>query len=190
VPQPLRDVVAPGQPQRSDRRRAEDRCFVQTAEFLLAAGLLLGILGTLRFSPLGAALIGIGYTMNYVLLLVAPKRVLSMFDRDIFFLGGHRLDPGAPVRTGTRRWCWARLLLVGVFSKGRWRRWPRPVRETEATQAVPLGADGLGIRTPHPATEPGMGALPDKARASQCMVNLVRLAARRLHRSPGGRASP
>src|SRR5690348_2066168 len=54
--------------------------FVGPLLFLAGAGLLLGVIGTLRFSPLGATVIGIAYTSSYTLLLIAPRGTLDLLN--------------------------------------------------------------------------------------------------------------
>jgi hypothetical protein len=91
---------------------------------LAAAGVLLGLIATLRFSPLGAATTGILYAGSYALMLAAPDRVLSLLPRNVS-IGGLHADTTIPLRTGTTVLVGA-LLLVGLLSIGRWRRWPDP----------------------------------------------------------------
>ncbi|GII25045.1 hypothetical protein [Planosporangium mesophilum] len=118
---------------------AQDSGVIQTGDFiqplllLAAAGLLLGLIGTLRFSPLGAVLTGILYAASYVGLLFEPKWLLSLFSHDLAVAGRHA-DPATPIRTGTTLLL-GTLLLVSVVSAGRWRRWPRPAGDESA--AVP-----------------------------------------------------
>jgi hypothetical protein len=101
--------------------------FVQPLIFLGAAGILLGLIGTLRFSPLGAALTGVVYVASYVALLIDPKGMLNLFKHNLDIAGRHA-DPTLPIQTGTTLVLGA-LLLVAVASLGRWRRWPRPVTD-------------------------------------------------------------
>jgi hypothetical protein len=98
--------------------------FIRPVLVLGAAGLLLGLIATLRFSPLGAVVAGIGYAGCYTLLLVAPDGVLRLF-RHHLSIAGRRADLSTPLRTGTALLIGA-LLVVGVASVGRWRRWPHP----------------------------------------------------------------
>src|SRR5690242_11299471 len=63
--------------------------------FLGAAGLLLGVLGTLRLSRLGALVIGVAYISTYTLLLVAPARVLDLFTAELS-VGARHADLSAP----------------------------------------------------------------------------------------------
>ncbi|MEU1685712.1 hypothetical protein [Micromonospora sp. NPDC005707] len=138
--------------------------FVRPALVLAAAGLVLGLIATLRFSPLGAALTGLVYSASYLGLLVSPTGVLKLLDHKLT-LSGHQVDLAAPLRTGTTLLVGS-LLLVGVVSIRRWQRWPQPADDTPtALQADeilppatrrdrPLGVDGLGLSTPPTTPEP------------------------------------
>jgi hypothetical protein len=131
--------------------------FVRPLQFLVAAGLVLGLIATLRFSPLGALVSGLGYVSSYALLAVAPDGVLDMFHHDISVVG-HHADLATPIRTGSALLVGA-LLLVGTASVGRWRRWPRPAGETfETPMDRAVGADGLGLLPPDRSTEPELAA--------------------------------
>ncbi|HKT05960.1 MAG TPA: hypothetical protein VJT31_41165, partial [Rugosimonospora sp.] len=74
--------------------------FVRPLIVLAVAGLLLGLLGTLRFSPLGAVVTGVVYAGMYALLLVAPVGQLSMLGHRVR-VAGWQADLSTPVRTGT-----------------------------------------------------------------------------------------
>jgi hypothetical protein len=129
--------------------------FLRPLLFLAAAGILVGLLATLRVSPLGALLTGAAYTSSYALLLVAPTSLLNLFRHNVSVAGRHA-DLVTPIRTGTTMVLGA-LLLVGIASVGRWRRWPRPeYREddTAGTRERPLGADGLNLIRSGYDTEP------------------------------------
>jgi len=129
--------------------------FVRPVQCLAAAGLLLGLIATLRFSPLGATLTGLLYTSSYVLLLVAPRELMNLFRHNLS-VAGHHADAATPIRTGTTLVLGV-LLLVGVVSVGRWRRWPRPIDPADEMTAVddrPVGIDGLGLAPPRHSTEP------------------------------------
>jgi hypothetical protein len=120
--------------------------FVRPLLLLAAAGVLLGLIATLRFSPLGAVAAGIAYAATYAALLVAPDRILDLFDHHLS-VSGHRADMATPIRTGTALLVGA-MLLVATASIGRWRRWPRSggsFSDPVADENRPLGADGLGL---------------------------------------------
>ncbi|MEU2614769.1 hypothetical protein ABZ570_24765 [Micromonospora sp. NPDC007271] len=138
--------------------------FVRPALVLAAAGILLGLIATLRFSPLGAALTGLFYSASYLGLLVSPTAVLGLLEHEPT-LAGHQVDLAAPLRTGTTLLIGS-LMLVAVVSIRRWQRWPQPAADApEALQPDeiippgtrpdrPLGADGLGLGTPGRKPEP------------------------------------
>jgi hypothetical protein len=127
--------------------------FLRPVLLLAAAGLLLGLLATLRLSPLGAIAIGVLYTLSYTLLLVAPDRIDRLFPDDLY-VAGHLVDLGAPLRSGTAMVLGV-LLLVAAASAQRWRAWPRPVAGAGAGAEPatgttldpdrPLGTEGLDL---------------------------------------------
>jgi hypothetical protein len=125
--------------------------FIRPVLCLAAAGLLLGLLGTLRFSPAGAVVTGMLYTGSYVALLVEPDAVVNLLPGKIS-LAGREADLVTPLRTGSAMVLGAALLLA-VVSAGRWRR-TAPREEAAPTEAGaplalpddrPLGADGLRL---------------------------------------------
>src|SRR5688500_18637294 len=89
---------------------------VRPAVGLAVAGILLGLLASLRVSPLGAVVTGIAYSASYL----APDRVAAALP-DRLSIAGRSVDPTLPLRTGTTLMIGV-LLLVGVVSAGRWRR--------------------------------------------------------------------
>lgn len=157
--------------------------FVRPVLLLAGAGILLGLIATLRFSPLGAVLTGLVYAASYLVMLVEPRRLLDLLNHDIT-VAGQEANLATPVQNGTALLLGG-VLLVGVFSVHRWRRWPRP--DVDATETVrrddsfsfrsardrPLGAEGLGLTnagwtterdqwTPRPAeAERAMAGGPD-----------------------------
>jgi hypothetical protein len=125
--------------------------FVRPLIFLAVAGVLVGLIATLRFSPLGAVLTGVVYVLSYVWLLIDPTALLDLFKRNLSIFG-QTADPTLPVRTGTTLIIGA-LLLVAVASVKRWRRWPQPATpgSGDPTEDLTSGTDqfgqfGLGTR--------------------------------------------
>ena len=128
--------------------------FVRPVLVLAAAGLLLGIIATLRFSPLGAVVAGAGYAATYLFLLVAPGGVMQLFRHGLSIAGWHA-DMSTPIRTGTSL-AFGGLLLVALISVGRWRRprrdepqsdgWPPASESSQSSGDTTLGG-GLGQDT-------------------------------------------
>jgi hypothetical protein len=107
---------------RPDTAVIESHDFLQPLLFLAAAGVLLGIIATLRFSPLGAVLTGITYLGVYAMLLTDPQGVLRTLPKNVSLMGLHA-DATTPLKTGTAALVGA-MMLIAVVSIGRWRRWP------------------------------------------------------------------
>ncbi|WP_405094443.1 hypothetical protein [Micromonospora sp. NBC_01412] len=97
---------------------------IEPAVYLAVAGILLGLLGTLRVSPLGPLVAGLLLVTPYVAMFIAPFEV-----RDIVPEGWKVLsDPlplHLPVQNGTL-FLLGVLLLMATASRQRWRRWPQP----------------------------------------------------------------
>jgi hypothetical protein len=109
-----------------------------TPLFLLAgAGILLGLIGTLRLSPLGAVLTGLVYVASYVVLLFDGKDVNKLLNYTIT-IASHKADLRAPVGSGATLLLGS-LLLVSVASAGRWRRWPKPVQPAPTVESMDDG---------------------------------------------------
>ncbi|MBM0235984.1 hypothetical protein JNW88_00585 [Micromonospora sp. ATA32] len=139
--------------------------FARTALLLAAAGILLGLIATLRFSPLGAVLTGVVYAGTYLAMLTRPTWLMRLLGHKVTVAGQHA-DLATPVRTGTTLLIGA-ALLVAVPSVQRWRRWPRPAAEASEMEAPenfsspavpaqdrPLGAEGLGLTTASQTPQP------------------------------------
>lgn len=115
--------------------------FVWPLIFLVGAGLLLGLLGTLRFSPLGAVVAGLVYVASYVVLMVDGKAVYGHLDYTVTILKHDAQLPG-PVTNGTTL-VLGSLLLVGAASVARWRRSPAPMAEVAAPYEPSAAASDL-----------------------------------------------
>lgn len=104
--------------------------FLAPLLLLAGAGIVLGLIGTLRFSPLGAVVTGLAYTASFVALLFAGKAVNDLLNYTIT-ISGHSADLRAPVGSGASLVIGA-LLLVSAASVKRWRRWPGTTTEPAA----------------------------------------------------------
>ena len=124
---------------------------IEPAVYLAVGGIVLGLLGTLRISPLGALVAGLLLVTPYIGMFVSPFRVRDRIPADWEFLGDP-LPLRLPVENGTL-FLIGMLLLMATFSGQRWRRWPRPV-----TEPTPVAA---------PATEPTLTDWPPVATNEQ-----------------------
>ena len=111
--------------------------FIWPLLFLAGAGILLGLIGTLRFSPLGAVLTGLFYVASYIAVLVDGKDAYKLFNYRITIFKHDALIP-APVANGTTL-VLGSLLLVGVASVARWRRLPAATAEPVPGEEAPGG---------------------------------------------------
>lgn len=109
--------------------------FIRPLIYLAVAGIIIGLVATLRISPVGPLVAGVAYAGSYVALLIAPQRVFDTFSYTIK-ISSERADLTQPLTTGAALVIGA-ALLVAVFSASRWRRWPRP--EQPAADGEPAG---------------------------------------------------
>ncbi|WDZ86932.1 hypothetical protein [Micromonospora cathayae] len=98
---------------------------IEPAVYLGVAGLLLGLVGMLRVSPLGPLVAGLLLVTPYVAMFVVPFEVRDRVPEG-WKVFGDPLPLMLPVRNGTL-FLIGVALLMAVFSGQRWRRWPRPV---------------------------------------------------------------
>ncbi|GAA2699969.1 hypothetical protein ACFY2R_29565 [Micromonospora olivasterospora] len=129
---------------------------IEPAVYLAVAGILLGLLGTLRVSPLGPLVAGLLLVTPYVGMFLAPFTVRDRIPENWHVLGDP-LPLALPAQNGTLFLIGA-LLLMAAFSGQRWRRWPGP-----ATKPGPAPADrpdDMGL----PLTDwpPAGGGSPDR----------------------------
>ncbi|WP_341719094.1 hypothetical protein QQG74_04890 [Micromonospora sp. FIMYZ51] len=108
---------------------------IEPAVYLAVGGIVLGLLGTLRISPLGPLVAGLLLITPYVGLFVTPFRVRARIPDDWEFLGDP-LPLRLPVENGTL-FLIGVLLLMATFSGQRWRRWPAPVAAPAPAEAAP-----------------------------------------------------
>jgi hypothetical protein len=105
---------------------------IEPAVYLAVAGILLGLIGTLRISPLGPLVAGLLLVLPYAGLFAAPFAVRDAVPTNLRVLGD-QLPLRAPLENGTL-FLIGVLLLMATFSVQRWRRWPRP-----AVAETPIG---------------------------------------------------
>ncbi|ROT31540.1 hypothetical protein [Micromonospora sp. HM5-17] len=135
---------------------------IQGAVYLAAAGIVLGLLGTLRVSPLGPLVAGLLLAGPYVGLFVEPFDVRDVVPTDWKVFGDplpllRILDNGTTFLIGV-------MLLMATFSGQRWRRWPRPAAAAPAPAASsdteePTLTDWSALTAPvdHDTKPPSLG---------------------------------
>jgi hypothetical protein len=109
------------------------------AVYLAVGGILLGLLGTLRFSPLGPMVAGLLLVAPYAALFRDPFAVRALVPTNLRALGD-QLPLRLPVENGTLFLIGA-MLLMATFSAKRWRRWPTPAAAPATSTPVPQPAD-------------------------------------------------
>ncbi|MFG1673226.1 hypothetical protein [Micromonospora sp. NPDC049282] len=132
---------------------------IEPAVYLGVAGVLLGLLGTLRFSPLGPLVAGLLLVVPYVGLFVAPFSVRDRVPGDLKLLGDP-LPLRQPLDNGTL-FLIGMLLLMAVFSAGRWRRGPAP--RTDGAELTPAVTPAEQRPAPTDWPPPGPPKDPDTA---------------------------
>jgi hypothetical protein len=130
-----------------DSRGFDTTDLIEPASYLVVAGILLGLIATLRISPLGPLIAGLLLSAVYAGMFVEPLDVRNavpddwdLFNRHIPLRGP--LDNGTVLLVGM-------LLLVAMFSGQRWRVWPTLAGSPEAG--------------PEPGQEPGEPGTPEPA---------------------------
>jgi hypothetical protein len=109
--------------------------------FLAVAGIVLGLLATLRVSPVGPLVAGLLLLVPTVGMFIHPFDAAEMIsDEDGWVLLDQAVQPRLPVANGTLLMLSA-LLLMAVFSAHRWRRLP-------AVAAAPVAVDADVPPTP------------------------------------------
>ncbi|MEW1587085.1 hypothetical protein AB0283_16795 [Micromonospora vinacea] len=112
---------------------------IEPAVYLGVGGVLLGLLGTLRFSPLGPLVAGALLVTPYIGMFVAPFSVRDAIPHE-WKVFGDPLPLRLPVENGTL-FLIGLLLLMATFSQQRWRQWPTPATEP-ATAPTPESDGG------------------------------------------------
>jgi hypothetical protein len=99
----------------------------RTLACLVGAGLLVGLLATVRLSLLGVALTGVAYAAAHVAALAFPEATLGLFPHSVS-VAGRSVDPTAPLRTGTAL-VLAVIMLAAAIGLGRRRSFDERTRE-------------------------------------------------------------
>jgi hypothetical protein len=128
---------------------------LEPAVYLAVAGLLLGLVGTPRISPVGPLAAGLLLITPYAGMFIAPFAVRDMVPTGWKLLG----DPmplRLPLENGTLLLIGA-LLMMATFSVQRWRRWPDGEPPTGVTSdPATTNWSALGSGAPD-TTAPSLG---------------------------------
>ncbi|MBY8872156.1 hypothetical protein K7640_09925 [Micromonospora sp. PLK6-60] len=106
---------------------------IEPAVYLAVAGLLLGLIASLRVSPAGPVVAGLLLVVPYVGMFLAPFTVRNRVPEGWKVLGDP-LPLLLPVENGTL-FLLGVLLLLAAFSGQRWRQWPAAAAGAELTPA-------------------------------------------------------
>ncbi|MBT8224458.1 MAG: hypothetical protein HKP61_13655 [Dactylosporangium sp.] len=138
-------LVAIGQPRTvaifnrwSDHDAYDTVDLIGPVAYLVAAGLLFGLVAALRLSPAGPLLAGVGYAAVYGIMFVDPLWGLDHIPSRID-LRWIEAEPRIPVVNGTLALL-AAVLLVASFSRRRWHSWPSvaPAEAESTTEPAAL----------------------------------------------------
>jgi hypothetical protein len=133
-------------------RRFDTTDLIEPAVYLVVAGILLGLVATLRTSPLGPLVGGLLLVAPYVGIFISPLTVRGAVPDDWEVFDRH-LPLTVPLDNGTLALI-GLLLLMAVFSAQRWRRWPTTVA---AARDETLTPEPVG----EPVTVPGRSPEPE-----------------------------
>jgi len=132
---------------------------IEPAVYLAVAGIVLGLIATLRISPLGALAAGLLLATPYALMFVEPLRTRSAVPGG-WKLFGDPLPLRLPLENGTLLLLGS-LLVVAMFSAQRWRRWPVAAAPVGAERVEDTDPDLFGPRPDaYPDTSPPTLAYP------------------------------
>ncbi len=105
--------------------------FILGGLLIVGVGLLLGLIGSLRTSPLGALIASLGFLGATGYALFAPMNALDLFG-DARKIGAYDLNLAQPLTTGVLAVVGG-MLLLAVFSPSRWRGNPTVAAPAEST---------------------------------------------------------
>jgi hypothetical protein len=156
----------------------DDSRWLEKVAFLAVAGLLVGLIATVRISPLGPVVAGVVYT-GYGIAALWRDDVYDLLP-DTLTVDDRHANLHAPVLNGTAVVLGV-LLLTAIISVRRWQRWPkrptaidatpeasaavvaeeeRSVPEPEPTAVLPPEPEPEPTAVPHPEPEPEPTAVP------------------------------
>jgi hypothetical protein len=136
-----------------DRGTFDSVDLIQPAAYLGAAGVVLGLVATLRISPLGPLVAGLLLAGVYGAMFADPFAVRDRVPDD-WKLFGDPIPLRTPLTNGTLLLIGV-LLIMSVLSAQRWRTWP--------AAAPAVAAEPPAYAEPEEGVEPGMAGEPGAA---------------------------
>lgn len=112
---------------------------------LIGAGLLYGLIASLRVSPLGSMIASFTYLGATAWAVFAPNPALRVLRAPNWELLGHDLHLANPIFHGSLPVVGG-LMLIAIFSAKRWRAWPKPA--TTDTWPEPLAGTSAQAFSP------------------------------------------
>jgi hypothetical protein len=125
---------------------------IEPAAYLAVAGILLGLLGTLRWSPVGPVVAGLLLIAPYGGMFADPLAVRDAVP-DTWKILGDPIPLRLPLDNGTLLLIGA-LLVMAAFSVQRWRRWPVPAPAPAPEPLVEEPADAPTLESPPVIPDP------------------------------------
>jgi hypothetical protein len=122
---------------------------------IMGIGLLLGLISSLRTSPVGALVASLTFLGASIFALFARTEALQVFSREVR-IGDYTANIASPLNSGVLAVAGG-MLLIAVFSAARWRT-TAPVQETAETWTAPPPPEAWAAATPaavSAATESG-----------------------------------
>ncbi|MBO0871642.1 MAG: hypothetical protein J2P15_24080 [Micromonosporaceae bacterium] len=98
--------------------------FIKPFVILAVAGIVVGLVASLRLSPVGPLVAGAALVAPYVSLLIAPSYTFRQFNKSTHPVLKQVSNLVLPLTSGLAL-VLGLVLLVAVLSAARWRRWPK-----------------------------------------------------------------
>lgn len=112
--------------------------FIKPFIVLAVAGIVVGLVASLRISPVGPVVAGAALVAPYISLLIAPSYTFRQFNKSTHPLFKQVSNLVLPLTSGIALVV-GLALLVAIVSVSRWRRWPKEDEFAVAGAGTPTG---------------------------------------------------
>ncbi|WP_117210473.1 hypothetical protein [Allorhizocola rhizosphaerae] len=129
--------------------------FILGGLLIVGVGLLLGLIGSLRTSPLGALIASLVFLGASGFMIFAPRYALDVFG-DARKIGAYDINLATPLTTGVLGVVGG-MLLLSAFSPARWRAKPAPA--APAFDSTPATSESVEWK-PQPEAWASLPAAP------------------------------